>query len=89
MRENIAFNRLQLLFAISFILWINAYCAITINIIAPEYKNQMVSWSKKADYITNSHLIIDQEQIDSNGNAQLIGNFNKIELIIINAKSFS
>ena len=80
MRENIAFNRLQLLFAISFILWINAYSAITINIVAPEYKNQMVSWSKKGDYITNSHLIIDQEKIDSNGNAQLIGNFNKIEL---------
>ena len=36
----------------------------TINVTAPAYKNQIIRWKKKIDYISNSTHIIDEQKIN-------------------------
>ena len=56
-----------------------SYCTI-VNISAPDYKNQTLSWKRKIDYITNRFEKIDYTIIDSNGYGKLNYNFKEIEL---------
>ena len=80
MRENIINRTLQFVLLFCIISLYKIGFATTINISAPSYCSQIISWSKKTDFITNSYNIIDEKTIDSNGNALLIGEFDKIEL---------
>ena len=66
----------------STILTIFSICVFgtTINVSAPAYKNQIIRWKKKIDYITNSTQIIDEQKIDSNGNVQFNGELNNVVL---------
>ena len=52
----------------------------TISIYAPDYKNQVITWKKKIDYITNINEIIANEIIDSSGYVKLYFDFNQNEL---------
>jgi thiol-disulfide isomerase/thioredoxin len=52
----------------------------SINVYAPAYKNQSITWKKKIDYITNVNEIIAQEIIDSSGYVKLYYDFNDSEL---------
>ena len=69
-----------LFFILIIAFWSNNFFAISIEIIAPSYKNQNIVWKKKTDYISNKHLIIDQKTIDSNGRVKLNGDFKETEL---------
>ena len=80
MRENITNRSLQIVLLFYIITISNIGFAITINISAPSYSSQLISWSKKTDYITNSSTVIDEQTIDIYGNTQLNGEFDKIEL---------
>ena len=61
-----------------------SYCTI-VNISAPDYKNQTLSWKRKIDYITNRFEKIDYTIIDSNGYGKLNYNFvNVSELLQMN-----
>ncbi len=80
MRENIINRTLQFVLLFCIIGLSKIGFAITVNISAPNYSSQIISWSKKTDFITNSYTIIDEKTIDINGNAQLTGEFDKIEL---------
>tara|TARA_B100001287_G_scaffold99049_1_gene83288 strand:- start:11784 stop:13241 length:1458 start_codon:yes stop_codon:yes gene_type:complete len=71
----------KIIFFISLItFWSNIISAITIDIIAPNYKNQSIIWKKKTDYISNQYLIIDQRTIDSTGKVKLVGDLIDNEL---------
>ena len=56
-----------------------AFCT-TLNIYAPAYKNQPITWKKKIDYITNKNEIIGHEIIDSSGYVKLYFDFTQTEL---------
>ena len=56
-----------------------AFCT-TLNIYAPAYKNQLITWKKKIDYITNKNEIIGHEIIDSSGYVKLYFDFTQTEL---------
>ena len=70
--------RLKLLFI--FVFSIHLAFGTVLNISAPDYKNEIIVWKKKFDYISNKFEILDQKMIDSNGNAKLIFKNYKIEL---------
>jgi len=66
----------------STILTIVSVCVFgtTINVTAPAYKNQIIRWKKKIDYISNSTHIIDEQKIDKDGNVQLNGDLKDVVL---------
>ena len=63
-----------------FFLYTNFSFGIILNISAPDYKNQTITFSRKIDYLSNEIEIIDKKIIDSNGNVKLSCKNNKIEL---------
>ena len=67
-------NRLSLKLLLIFVFSIHFALGTVINIAAPDYKNETIIWKKKFDYISNKFVILDQQIIDSNGNAKLIFN---------------
>ena len=73
-------NRLSLKLLLIFVFSIHFALGTVINIAAPDYKNETIIWKKKFDYISNKFEILDQQIIDSNGNAKLIFKNTKIEL---------
>ena len=73
-------NRLSLKLLLIFVFSIHFALGTVINIAAPDYKNETIIWKKKFDYISNKFEILDQQIIDSNGNAKLIFKNSKIEL---------
>ena len=72
-------RQLVLIIIISLLYCNFSYCTI-VNITAPDYKNQTLSWKRKIDYITNSFEKIDHTTIDSNGYGKLNYDFKQIEL---------
>ena len=83
----LAMNRLSLKLLLIFVFSIHLAFGTVINISAPDYKNEIIIWKKKFDYISNKFEILDQQMIDSNGNAKLIFKNNKIELTEISIGS--
>ena len=73
-------NRLSLKFLLIFVLSVHFALGTVVNISAPDYKNEVIIWKKKVDYISNKFEILDQQIIDSNGNAKLFFKNTKIEL---------
>ena len=73
-------NRLSLKFLLIFVLSVHFALGTVVNISAPDYKNEVIIWKKKIDYISNKFEILDQQIIDSNGNAKFFFKNNKIEL---------
>ena len=73
-------NRLSLKLLLIFVFSIHFALGTVINIAAPDYKNETIIWKKKFDYISNKFVILDQQIIDSNGNAKLIFKNTQIEL---------
>ena len=73
-------NRLSLKFLLIFLLSVHFALGTVVNISAPDYKNEVIIWKKKVDYISNKFEILDQQVIDSNGNAKLFFKNTKIEL---------
>ena len=73
-------NRLSLKLLLIFVFSIHFALGTVINIAAPDYKNETIVWKKKFDYISNKFEILDQQIIDSNGNAKLIFKNTQIEL---------
>ncbi len=73
-------SRLSLKLLFIFIFSIRLAFGTVINISAPDYKNETIIWKKKFDYISNKFEILDQQIIDSNGNAKLIFKNSQIEL---------
>lgn len=51
-----------------------------VNVSAPAYKNQVIIWKKKIDYISNQYEMIDKKRLDSNGFATLNFQAKQIEL---------
>ena len=73
-------NRLSLKFLLILVLSVHFALGTVVNISAPDYKNEVIIWKKKIDYISNKFEILDQQIIDSNGNAKFFFKNNKIEL---------
>ena len=73
-------NRLSLKFLLIFVLSVHFALGTVVNISAPDYKNEVIIWKKKIDYISNKFEILDQQIIDSNGNAKFFFKNTKIEL---------
>tara|TARA_X000000950_G_scaffold116863_2_gene146625 strand:- start:3580 stop:5040 length:1461 start_codon:yes stop_codon:yes gene_type:complete len=73
-------NRLSLKFLLILVLSVHFALGTVVNISAPDYKNEVIIWKKKVDYISNKFEILDQQIIDSNGNAKLFFKNTKIEL---------
>ena len=73
-------NRLSLKFLLIFVLSVHFALGTVVNISAPDYKNEVIIWKKKVDYISNKFEILDQQIIDSNGNAKFFFKNTKIEL---------
>ena len=73
-------NRLSLKFLLILVLSVHFALGTVVNISAPDYKNEVIIWKKKIDYISNKFEILDQQIIDSNGNAKFFFKNTKIEL---------
>ena len=71
-------NRLSLKFLLILVLSVHFALGTVVNISAPDYKNEVIIWKKKVDYISNKFEILDQQIIDSNGNAKLFFKNTKI-----------
>ena len=73
-------TRIGTIIVLSLILNSQFIYGTVVNISAPDYKNQTITWKKKIDYISNQYQIIDQQTINGNGFVKLNFDAQQIEL---------